>query len=196
MTEATVDGRRLRGARTRADIVATTLRIIERDGVAGVTHRTVAAEAGITAGSVNYHFATLDDLLVAALTTAVDDYALQLQDIRSESADPLVALAQLIADAGGDGHARAIAERELTLLAARRPTLRPAAGRWRDLVAAIARELSDDPLAPDSLMAASDGLCTRILLGDDRFTTEAIAEHLRRAVGLRRVAATRLPRYG
>jgi TetR/AcrR family transcriptional regulator, regulator of biofilm formation and stress response len=180
---ATSDGRRLRGARKRAEIVGATLRIIEREGVAGVTHRTVAAEAGATPGSVNYHFATLDELLVAALTTAVDDYTDQLRAIRSEADDPLAALAQLIADAGGRGRARAIAERELTLLAARRPALQPAARRWRGLVMEIARELSDDPLAGDALTAASDGICTRILLGDDSFTTDQILLHLRRAVG-------------
>jgi TetR/AcrR family transcriptional regulator, regulator of biofilm formation and stress response len=185
--DATSDGRRLRGARKRTEIVTATLRVIERDGVAGVTHRTVAKEAGTTPSSVNYHFSTLDDLLVAALTTAVDEYATQLDAIRSDAEDPLAALAQLIADAGGAGRARAIAERELTLLAARRPALRPAAQRWRGLVGDLAGELSEDPLAGDALMAASDGICTRVLLGDATFTHAQIHTHLRRAVGLTEV---------
>ena len=176
------DGRRLRGVRRRTEIVESTLRIIERDGLAGVTHRTVAIEARTTPSSVNYHFATLDELLVAALITAVDDYAEQLAAIRADAEDPLAALAQLVVDAGGPGHARAIAERELTLLAARRPSLRPAARRWRELLGEIARELSDDPLAGDALIAASDGICARVLLGDDSFTHERIHEHLRRAI--------------
>ena len=43
-TAERVDGRRARGERRREEIIAATLRVVERDGVAGVTHRAVARE--------------------------------------------------------------------------------------------------------------------------------------------------------
>jgi DNA-binding transcriptional regulator YbjK len=70
-----VDGRRARGEKRRAEIIEATLRVIERDGVAGVTHRTVAAEAGVPTTSTTYHFTSLDDLLTATLITCARDMA-------------------------------------------------------------------------------------------------------------------------
>ncbi len=44
--------------------------MIGRDGIAGLSHRGVAAEADVPLGSLTYHFATLEELLVAALRQA------------------------------------------------------------------------------------------------------------------------------
>jgi DNA-binding transcriptional regulator YbjK len=65
-----VDGRRARGEQRRNELLAATLAVIERDGVAGVSHRRVAAVADVSVASITYHFPTLDDLLVAALQSA------------------------------------------------------------------------------------------------------------------------------
>src|SRR3954467_8683342 len=67
MVKLQVDGRKVRGEKRRTELIEATLRIIERNGVAGVTHRTVAAEAGVPTTSTTYHFSSLDDLLIAAL---------------------------------------------------------------------------------------------------------------------------------
>jgi TetR/AcrR family transcriptional regulator, regulator of biofilm formation and stress response len=53
--------------RVREAIVAATVRIVAHDGVAAVTHRRVAAEAGVALSSTTWHFATKSDILVAAL---------------------------------------------------------------------------------------------------------------------------------
>jgi TetR/AcrR family transcriptional regulator, regulator of biofilm formation and stress response len=53
--------------RTREAIVAATVRIVARDGVAAVTHRRVAAEAEVALSSTTWHFATKADILEAAL---------------------------------------------------------------------------------------------------------------------------------
>jgi TetR/AcrR family transcriptional regulator, regulator of biofilm formation and stress response len=53
--------------RVRAAIVDATVRIVAADGVAAVTHRRVAAEAGVALSSTTWHFATKADILVAAL---------------------------------------------------------------------------------------------------------------------------------
>jgi DNA-binding transcriptional regulator YbjK len=53
--------------RTRDAIVAATVRIVAREGVAAVTHRRVAVEAGVALSSTTWHFTTKADILEAAL---------------------------------------------------------------------------------------------------------------------------------
>jgi TetR/AcrR family transcriptional regulator, regulator of biofilm formation and stress response len=53
--------------RTRDAIVAATVRIVAREGVAAVTHRRVAAEADVALSSTTWHFAAKADILEAAL---------------------------------------------------------------------------------------------------------------------------------
>ncbi len=53
--------------RVRDAIVAATVRIVAREGVAAVTHRRVAAEAGVSLSSTTWHFAAKADILTAAL---------------------------------------------------------------------------------------------------------------------------------
>jgi DNA-binding transcriptional regulator YbjK len=48
-------------------LMEATLRIIGRKGLDGVTHRAVAAEAGLSLGALTHHFATRDALIDAAL---------------------------------------------------------------------------------------------------------------------------------
>jgi DNA-binding transcriptional regulator YbjK len=178
----TVDGRRIRGQRRRAQIIEATLAIVHRDGASGVTHRTVAKQAGITTSLTLYYFATLDDLLVAALTSVTDAYTHRIRELIECETDPLAGLALLIAESAGPGRERALAERELSTLAARRPALRPAARRWRDNVAELARTQTDDPDAVDAFVALSDGLCANILLNDDQADPDHIRAVLRRAL--------------
>lgn len=179
------DGRRARGERRRAAIIAATLRVVERDGVAGVTHRAVASEAGIPASSAVYYFATIDDLLVAALTEAADAYVRHAREAVEGGKDPLEAVSESIVHAGtGVGRKRVLAEYELTLLAVRRPSLRPIARRWMDMVTEIARGYSDDPVAVRTAVAAADGLCVEALLDDREVDPEEVGAVLRHALRL------------
>ncbi|WP_157433020.1 TetR/AcrR family transcriptional regulator [Actinomadura rifamycini] len=153
--------------------------VVRRDGAAGVTHRAVAKEAGITTSLTLYYFATLDDLLIAALTGVTDEYTRRIRSLIESADDPVGGLARLIAESGGDGRERALAERELSTLAARRPALRPAARSWRDNVAELARTRTDDPDAVTAFVALADGLCTAVLLGDG----EADPDRIRAVLG-------------
>lgn len=68
-----------RAARAAAPVAApgarrlleATLRVIGRVGIEAVTHRAVAAEAGVSAGAIAHHFASRDLLVEAALAFAV-----------------------------------------------------------------------------------------------------------------------------
>jgi DNA-binding transcriptional regulator YbjK len=53
--------------RIREAIVAATVRVVAGEGVAAVTHRRVADEAGVALSSTTWHFATKADILEAAL---------------------------------------------------------------------------------------------------------------------------------
>ncbi|MEV4183816.1 TetR family transcriptional regulator [Streptosporangium canum] len=177
-----IDGRKARGNKRRAEIIDATLAIVTRDGAAGVTHRTVAKQAGITTSLSTYYFATLDDLLVAALSSVADAYTTRIRQILDGPGDKLRGLAELIVASAGPGRERALAERELSTLAARRPALAPVARRWRENVAELAATLTDDPEAIAALVAASDGLCTAILIDNAPADTDYVRRILTRAI--------------
>jgi TetR/AcrR family transcriptional regulator, regulator of biofilm formation and stress response len=180
--DLTTDGRKIRGQRRRAQIIEATLTVVRRDGAAGVSHRAVAREAGIPTSLTSYYFATLDDLLVAALTSVADAYTARIRHIIDNRDDKLRGLAELIAETAGPGYQRALAERELSTLAARRPALRPVARRWRENVAELAWTRTTDPDAVRALVAVSDGLCAAILLGDAEADPDHIHSVLERAL--------------
>ncbi len=177
------DGRKARGDKRRAEIIEATLAVVQRDGAAGVTHRTVAKEAGIPTSLSTYYFATLDDLLVAALTSVADGYTARIRHIIDTRDDLLRGLAELIAESAGPSRDRALAERELSTLAARRPALRPVARHWRENVAELARHCTDDPNAVAALVATSDGLCTAILIDNAPDDPDYVHTVLRQAIG-------------
>ncbi|GGN05866.1 TetR family transcriptional regulator [Lentzea pudingi] len=157
-----VDGRKARGEKKRRAIVEATLRVIERDGVSGVTHRSVAREAGVPTTAPTYYFATLDDLLIATLlwsAEAMCDDVLKI--IASGTAREI---ARSLATAVDTNRGRTLAEYELYLLAGRRPELKPAARRWLDLATEVARPA--DPVAFRAFLAAIDGLLMQGLIAD------------------------------
>ncbi|GAA3734739.1 DNA-binding transcriptional regulator YbjK [Spinactinospora alkalitolerans] len=158
--------------------------MVERDGVAGVTHRAVAKEAGVPASSATYYFATLDDLLVAALTAAADAYTRQLRRIVEGGTEDIDGMTELIAEVGETGRRRVLAEYELTLLAVRRPALRPIARRWMEMVADMARRHTDDPVAVRATVAAADGLCLQALLEEQAVTASDVRAVLRHVLRL------------
>ncbi|CAM5488856.1 hypothetical protein SGRI78S_04750 [Streptomyces griseus subsp. griseus] len=52
----------------RDRIIDAVLDLIVDEGVAGVSHRKVAARAGVPLGSMTYHFSGMDELLHEAFT--------------------------------------------------------------------------------------------------------------------------------
>lgn len=173
------DGRRVRAQQTRRRLLEATVRLIARDGPAAVTHRAVAAEANLTKSVATYHFATLDDLLTAALVESTESYA------RRAAADlppdcPLSELAQHMVAFANDHREEVLASYELFLHAARRPALRAAALRWTEWTTGLARRYTDDPVAIDAFVAALDGLGLHALLSDDPADPQRAARILTR----------------
>ncbi|MEZ5120733.1 MAG: TetR family transcriptional regulator [Solirubrobacterales bacterium] len=125
----TAPARQARGYERVEQILRATLSVISRGGVAAVTHRTVAEEAGVPLGSLTYYFASKQDLLREALRLHVAEDAGRLHDLtaglaaRGASGEEIVAaFAQQFADGHPD-----IAQFELYLEAARDPQLREVA---------------------------------------------------------------------
>lgn len=178
MAGSTRDGRKAKGEQRRNDIIAATLRVIEHDGVAGVSHRTVAHEADVPTTSTTYHFSSLDDLLIATLISCARDMASEVywmidrarsrEGLRRAGEGELSAadeVSALLAEALGPRRGRTMAEYELYLLAARRPELRPAARRWLDVLTSMVRH--DDEVAFRVFLAGIDGLLMQGLIDDE-----------------------------
>ncbi|MBA8827354.1 DNA-binding transcriptional regulator YbjK [Saccharopolyspora lacisalsi] len=167
----TVDGRRIKGERRRRAIVDATLRIVERDGVAGVSHRNIAREAGVPAASIAYYFGSIDELLVATLLESVETLIGELNrladTVNGGDAHRPAAVARLLADMVREHRGRTIAEYELYLLAARRPALRPAARRWIEAASGYVDDGSGDPAVANALFAAIDGMLLHALIADE-----------------------------
>ncbi len=122
----------------RQRIIDAAIRVVGAKGIAGLSHRTVAAEADVPLGSTTYHFATLDELLVAALRQANEGFAKVVAG-HPALADPAADLAGELARVLGAWLARdregVELEYELYLAALRRPALRPVAAEWCEAVA-------------------------------------------------------------
>ncbi len=73
--------------RVRDAIVAATVRIVAREGVAAVTHRRVAAEAGVALSSTTWHFASKADILEAALAWTADSEVSRIRGIAERLGD-------------------------------------------------------------------------------------------------------------
>ena len=160
------DGRLRKGERRRRSLLDATLRLVGRGGTAVVTQRAVAAEAGVPPSAVLYYFASVDGLLVAALTSVNDRYVARLDTL-----DTVEGLVELVEDCARQDRLLTIAEYELFLHAARREDLRAELRRWDTALAGAAARLL--PAAAERrplLVAAVNGLCLAAALGSPHDT--------------------------
>ncbi|MFF3273192.1 TetR/AcrR family transcriptional regulator [Streptomyces chrestomyceticus] len=164
------------GQLQRQALLEAALRIIERDGAAGITHRTVAQEARLPTTAATSAFESPDALLTAALTNAMELETERLRQLTAAPADgPGAAgghgdkrrmLARLTAGALADRGPQ-LAEFELCLLAARRPELRSHTRRWSEALADFARLHTQDPMRVALFIRAYEGLRLQALLADE-----------------------------
>jgi DNA-binding transcriptional regulator YbjK len=168
----------------RQRIIDAAIRVAGARGLAGLSHRSVAAEADVPLGSTTYHFATLDELTVAALRQAGKGFATVIA-ARGGPTGPDTDLAAELAGLAGAWLAGdptgAKLEYELYLAALRRPALRPVAAEWsRDLTARLTRRT--DPATARALVAVLDGICLQTLLTgapyDEGYAREVFARVL------------------
>jgi TetR/AcrR family transcriptional regulator, regulator of biofilm formation and stress response len=135
-----------KAAGTRQRIIDAVLRIIGQDGIAGVTNRRIAAEAGISLGSVTYHFETQHELLRESLLHFVAEETQRLtelaQQCQAEVIDLDGAAAMVAQVAGGtEFDSRHIAPFELYVQAGRDERLRAAATECFDAYDRLAAQI-------------------------------------------------------
>ena len=138
---------------TRDRILRTTLELIGREGIAAVTNRSVAASAGVSLGSLTYHFESQVDLLRESLLLFVGEEVERLEAIaagmrgRRPSVEEVAGEVERIVEESAN-RMQQLAEVELHLRAARDPELRDASRRCFEAyeeVAATALEMLDVP---------------------------------------------------
>ncbi|CAM5586207.1 MULTISPECIES: TetR/AcrR family transcriptional regulator [Streptomyces] len=165
-------------------IIDAAIRVVGEKGIAGLSHRTVAAEADVPLGSTTYHFKTLDDLLVAALRQANEGFAKVIAS-RGGLEDPETDLAAELAGWMGEwlaGDRTGVElEYELYLAALRRPALRPVAAEWaQDLADRLSHRT--DPVTARALVALMDGICLQVLLTEAPYDEGYACDVLRRMI--------------
>ncbi|MFI8964756.1 TetR/AcrR family transcriptional regulator [Streptomyces sp. NPDC053493] len=166
----------------RERIVDAALRVAARRGIAGLSHRTVAAEADVPLGSTTYHFASLDELLVAALRKANEGFGRLLREspaLADPDTDLAGALARLMGEWLGGERTGVELEYELYLAALRRPALRPVAAEWAEEVGAVLAARTD-PATARAVVALMDGICLQVLLTDGSYDETHAREMLTR----------------
>ncbi|MEV8532955.1 TetR family transcriptional regulator [Streptomyces sp. NPDC051211] len=171
----------------RERIIDAAMRVVAAKGIAGLSHRSVAAEADVPLGSTTYHFTTLDELLVAALRRANVGFAVTLAAspaLADPSTDLASALARLLGELLAADRGRAELEYELYLAALRRPALRPVAAEWCEAMADVLSRHTD-PATARALVAVMDGITLQVLLTDAEYdepgTRDILARVLRPA---------------
>ncbi|MEU6215967.1 TetR family transcriptional regulator [Streptomyces sp. NPDC047022] len=165
----------------RQRIIDAAIRVVGEKGIAGLSHRSVAAEADVPLGSTTYHFSTLDDLMVAALRQTNEGFAKALTSsglLERTDGDLATDLASALGEWLGGDRTGVELEYELYLAALRRPALRPVAAEWTE---ETAERLSHrtDPVTARTLLALMDGICLQVLLGggtyDEAYARQALA---------------------
>lgn len=124
--------REISGSRER--IVRGTFALIGREGIGALSNRRIAAEAGVSLGTLTYHFPSQEDLLRESLELFVSEEVARLEgiaaDIRARCPTPEQIAAEvqgLAAESIADPER--IAELELHMHAARDPALQEASRR-------------------------------------------------------------------
>ncbi|RAG82995.1 TetR family transcriptional regulator [Streptacidiphilus pinicola] len=166
----------------RASVAAAVWRVVRRSGLDGVSVRTVAAEAGLSAGSLRHYFATQAELLAFAMQLVADRVRARVDAI-GPGPDPVTTVRRVIDELLPlDPERRAEAEVWLafTTRAQVDPALRALRdasydaleGLCADLVDALAPEHPHRAAEIERLYSLIDGLVLHAVMRPDRATPE------------------------
>lgn len=169
----------------RERIAEAALAVALERGVGGVSHRAVAAAAGVPLGSTTYHFRGLDDLLAAAMERAARRYAEQLVAWSAaipEGGDIADALCEFVIDGLLSDHERIVAEYELYFASLRRPALHDVSRAWLELLTLVLTQHVDEVTARE-LTIVADGVMVNALVTGTPPRRADLYELLRKVVG-------------
>lgn len=162
----------------RSRIIDAALDVIAEKGVAGTTHRRVAARADVPLGSMTYHFHSMDELLREAFARFAESgsdrfgRALAAAGTQEEAQSVVVGLITGVADGPS-----LVLTHELYTLAAREPAFRQITRDWMARDRATF-EAHFDPATARLLNALIEGLTLHQALdtqpGDPALAVEAV----------------------
>jgi AcrR family transcriptional regulator len=166
----------------RAELAHAVWAVVRREGIEHASVRTVAAEAGCSAGSLRHYFPTQSELLAFALQVVVDRVRARVAGLDRDP-DPARTARRLLHELLPlDGERRA--ENEVWLAFTARAMVDPSLREVHDRVddelrrswTGVARMLAvDDPeLEGERLHALVDGLCVHAALDGDRLSADRI----------------------
>ncbi|MER7011826.1 TetR family transcriptional regulator [Saccharopolyspora sp. NPDC000359] len=121
-------------------IARAAIAVVAERGVDKLTHRAVAAEAGVPLGSTTYYFASLDDLLASALRQAAADDVAHLRrwaEGLADNGDLAAALTDLVLHYLGPARSQTAVEHELYVAALHKPALRRVSQEWDSAMAEL-----------------------------------------------------------
>jgi len=194
MVEVETPKRAPRGAERRQLIVEAALAVIGRVGPDALTHRLVAAEAGVPLAATTYWFASKEALIVEAYASCAD------RDIAALEREATAAASWTRANAAGklarsllgylnEDRSMTIVDYGLWIEAARRPALRPISERWdtacQAYYAAVLTAVGGAGSAHDPRLfaAAVDGLLMNQLTSDHPEDEAGLTALLERLIG-------------
>ncbi|MGY5882583.1 TetR/AcrR family transcriptional regulator [Modestobacter lacusdianchii] len=168
----------------RQRIVEATVDVIAEHGVAGTTHRLIAAAADVPLGSLTYHFTGLDDLRAQAFALHAERMAVKYEahfaDVTGID-DVVDAVTDLVhADADADDRDWAVAY-ELFLAALREPALRDVTESWMRRSRSVLERFVD-PTTSRGLDALIEGLVMHKVLSTRPVSRAETHEIIARAV--------------
>ncbi|BAK33861.1 TetR family transcriptional regulator [Microlunatus phosphovorus NM-1] len=167
----------------RDRIIDVTLDVIAANGVAGTSHRKVAAAAGVPLGSMTYHFSGMDELLREAFGRFADRGVERFSTRMAQAQTPADALeivaGTIVDDTPASGSDEQVVTYELYTLAARDASFRDITERWMDRTRGVL-EKHFDPLTARLLDALLEGLAVHRTLDRDPVTTAQMIEGIRR----------------
>ena len=172
----------------RQRIIDAAIRVVGSKGIAGLSHRSVAAEADVPLGSTTYHFKTLDELMVAALRQSNEGFAKAVQDHGALRGSAGRSRRRAGARCRGVARAGTAPAWSSSTSSIWRPCAGPRCGRSPPSGVeglAMLLEHRTDPVTARALVALLDGICLQVLLTggtyDEEYTREMIGRLMGRA---------------
>ena len=124
---------RASGRARRAALLDAAVEVIAEQGVAGATHRSIAARAGMSTSTTSYFFSSLDQLIAAALHVVGERIVQRVDAVTAQVADaelgPREAIDQFVDAVMSEPEPDTVAQFEIYLECRRRPQLQPTAHR-------------------------------------------------------------------
>lgn len=162
----------------RSRIIDACLDVVAEVGVAGVSHRKVAAVADVPLGSMTYHFAGMDELLREAFgrfSREVSDGFEQRMSEATDLASARAAVVEIITRDVFGTHRDLVLTHELYTLAAREPEYRELTNAWMAR-SRTALERHFDPVTARMLDALIEGLTIHRALDTEAPRDETVTE--------------------